>query len=226
MRKSILSLIFSVLLVSMGLTTSSNAISVPEGLGIGFSIGTAGYYAEGEEKTDNQKTGEDMAKDGGAFQHDVGSIILEYTAGPITFGVDYNIEDITTPEATNVQWTSDSSRALLTNNVKATFENHTTAYILMPVWGGLYAKVGGIYVDIKTQEDLGTGGNYGNADTTGWTAGLGFAHEVQNGVSVRGELLGAKYEDVSVTNSQNTSTSVHITEMMGASARVSIVKTF
>ena len=78
MRKSILSLIFSALLVSMGLTTSSNAISVPEGLGIGFSIGTAGYYAEGEEKTDNQKTGEDMAKDGGAFQHDVGSIILEY----------------------------------------------------------------------------------------------------------------------------------------------------
>ena len=69
----------------MGLTTSSNA-NIFEGLGVGFSVGTAGFYAEGEEKTDNQKTGEDMAKDGGAFQHDVGSIILEYTAGPITIG--------------------------------------------------------------------------------------------------------------------------------------------
>ena len=225
MRKSILSLIFSVLLTSMGFTTSSNA-SVLEGLGIGFSVGTAGYYAEGEEKTDNQKTGEDMAKDGGAFQHDVGSVFIEYTTGPITFGIDYNIEDVTTPSNTNVQWTSDTNLAALTNTVKATFENHTTAYIMMPVWGGLYAKVGGIYVDINTQEDLGTGGSYGNTDTTGFTVGLGFAHEVQNGFSVRGEVLGARYEDVSVTNSANTTTSVHITEMMGASARLSVVKTF
>jgi len=226
MRKSILSLIFSVLLTSMGFTTSSNALSVPEGLGIGFSVGTAGYYAEGEEKTDNQKTGEDMAKDGGAFQHDVGSVFIEYTTGPITFGIDYNIEDVTTPSNTNMQFTSDTNQANLTNTVKASFENHTTAYIMMPVWGGLYAKVGGIYVDINTQEALGTGGNYGNTDTTGFTVGLGFAHEVQNGFSVRGEVLGARYEDVSVTNSANTTTSVHITEMMGASARLSVVKTF
>ena len=225
MRKSILSLIFSTLLASVGFTTSSSAVGL-EGLGIGFSIGKAGYYAVGEEVTDNKPEGENYASKAGAFENDIGSVFIEYTAGPVTFGVDYHLEDIVTPEGTNVQWTSDSSRALLTNNVKATFENHTTAYILMPVWGGLYAKVGGIYVDIKTQEDLGTGGNYGNADTTGWTAGLGFAHEVQNGVSVRGELLGARYEDVSVTNSANTTTSVHITEMMGASARVSIVKTF
>ena len=226
MRKSILSLIFSVLLTSMGFTTSSNALSVLEGLGIGFSVGTAGYYAEGEEKTDNQKTGEDMAKDGGAFKHDVGSVFIEYTTGPITFGIDYNIEDVTTPSNTNMQFTSDTSQANLTNTVKASFENHTTAYIMMPVWGGLYAKVGGIYVDINTLEALGTGGNYGNTDTTGFTVGLGFAHEVQNGFSVRGEVLGARYDDVSVTNSANTTTSVHITEMMGASARLSVVKTF
>ena len=228
MRKSILSLIFSVLLTSMGFTTSSNALSVLEGLGIGFSVGTAGYYAEGEEKTDNQKTGEDMAKDGGAFQHDVGSVFIEYTTGPITFGIDYNIEDVTTPSNTNMQFTggASDSQVNLTNTVKASFENHTTAYIMMPVWGGLYAKVGGIYVDINTQEALGTGGNYGNTDTTGFTVGLGFAHEVQDGFSVRGEVLGARYDDVSVTNSANTTTSVHITEMMGASARLSVVKTF
>ena len=228
MRKSIISLIFSVLLTSMGFTTSSNALSVLEGLGIGFSVGTAGYYAEGEEKTDNQKTGEDMAKDGGAFQHDVGSVFIEYTTGPITFGIDYNIEDVTTPSNTNMQFTGGAtpSQVNLTNTVKASFENHTTAYIMMPVWGGLYAKVGGIYVDINTQEALGTGGNYGNTDTTGFTVGLGFAHEVQNGFSVRGEVLGARYDDVSVTNSANTTTSVHITEMMGASARLSVVKTF
>ena len=51
MRKSILSLVFSVLLATMGFTTSSNALGL-EGLGVGVSIGTAGYYAVGTENTD------------------------------------------------------------------------------------------------------------------------------------------------------------------------------
>ena len=224
MRKSILSLIFSALMAT-GLITSSSAFSL-EGLGIGFSVGTAGYYAEGEEKTDNKKSGEDMAKDAGALKNDIGSIFIEYTAGPVTFGVDYHLEDISTPSNTNAQWTSDTDFTALTNTVKATFENLTTVYASVPIWGGLYVKAGAIHVDIKTQESLATGGEYGNTDTTGITAGFGFQHDVQDGFSVRGEVLGAKYDDVSVTNSKNTTTSVHITEMMGASARVSIVKTF
>ncbi len=218
MRKSILSLIFSVLLASMGFTTSSNAIGL-EGLGIGFSVGTAGYYAVGEEVTDNVETGTDNTKQSGAFQNDVGSIFIEYRAGPVTFGVDYHLEDITTPQNTNIQGAT-------TNTVKATFKNHTTAYIALPVWGGLYVKAGGIFVDIKTQENLGTGGDYGDTDTTGITAGFGYQHEVQNGFSVRFEALAARYEDVDATNSNNTTTSVKIRDMMGASGRVSLLKTF
>jgi len=224
MRKSILSLIFSALMAT-GLITSSSAFSL-EGLGIGFSIGKAGYYAVGEEQTDNRKGGEDYASKAGAFENDVGSVFIEYTAGPITFGVDYHLEDITTPSATNVQFTSDTDQTNLTNTVKATFENHTTAYIALPVWGGLYVKAGGIFVDVISQESLGTGGEYGNTDTTGVTAGFGYQHEVQDGFSIRGEVLGAQYSDVDATNSNNTTTKVKITDMMGASARVSIVKTF
>ena len=218
MRKSILSLIFSVLLASMGFTTSSNAIGL-EGLGIGFSVGTAGYYAVGEEVTDNVETGTDNTKQSGAFQNDVGSVFVEYTAGPVTFGVDYHLEDITTPENTNIQGAT-------TNTVKATFENHTTAYIALPVWGGLYVKAGGIFVDIITKEKLGTGGDYGDTDTTGITAGFGYQHEVQDGFSLRFEALAARYEDVDATNSKNTTTSVKIRDMMGASGRVSLLKTF
>ena len=230
MRKSILSLIFSTLIATMGFTTSSSALGL-EGLGIGFSVGTAGYYAVGEEKTDNKRPGEDEASKAGAFQNDIGSIFIEYTTGPVTFGVDYHLEDISTPTNTNVQWTTDSRTAAkdqtnLTNTVKATFENLTTAYIAVPIWGGVYVKAGAIYVDINTQENLGTGGEYGNTDTTGLTAGLGFQHEVKDGFSIRGELLAAQYDDVKVTNSKNTTTQVSITDMMGASARVSFVKTF
>ena len=225
MRKSILSLVFSTLLVTMGFTTSSSALGL-EGLGIGFSIGKGGYYAVGEERTDNKKEGEDYASKAGAFENDVGSVFIEYTAGPVTLGVDYHLEDIVTPTSTNAQWTSDSDFTALTNTVKATFENHTTIYAAFPIWGGLYAKVGGIYVDIKTQENLGTGGEYGNSDTTGVTAGLGFQHEVQDGFSVRFEALAAQYEDVSVNNSKDTSKTIKVSDMMGASGRVSILKTF
>ena len=217
MKKNILSLIFSALMAS-GFTTSSNAFSL-EGLGIGASLGTGGWYAIGEEKTDNIPTGVDNTKQSGAFQHDIMSVFVEYTAGPIRIGVDYFVDDITTPENTNIQGST-------TNTVKATFQNHTTAYIAMPIWGGLYAKVGGIYVDIKSEERLGTGGEYGNTDTTGYTAGLGFEKEIQNGVSIRGELMASTYEDVEVSNAKTTDISVKVTDMMGASGRVSLVKTF
>ena len=222
MRKSILSLIFSVLLTSMGLTTSSNAVSVPEGLGIGFSLGTAGYYATGQEFEDNPESGVSDGgdtKETGAFQHDLGSIFIEYTAGPVIFGLDYHLSDINTPANTNVQGGS-------TNTAKATFENLTTAYIAIPVFHALYLKAGVIYVDILTNENLETGGAYANTDTTGYTVGFGLSKEIQNGVSIRGELLAAQYEDVSMTNSNNVTTSVKVTDMYGASGRVSIVKTF
>ena len=147
------------------------------------------------------------------------SVFVEYDVGPVRFGVDYFLEDITTPENTNIQGAT-------TNTVKATFENHTTAYIALPVWGGLYVKAGGMYVDIKTEERLNTGGEYGNVDTTGYTAGLGFESEIQNGVHIRGEVMGSVYEDVSATNAKTTDISVKVTDMMGASARFSLVKKF
>ena len=219
MRKSILSLIFSALLATMGFTTTSNALGL-EGLGLGVSIGTAGYYAVGTEKDDNDPVGVDGdTKQAGAFQSDIGSIFVEYTTGPVTFGIDYNIADIETPTNTNIQGS-------ITNTVKATFENHTTGYITVPVFHALYVKAGVIYVDINTQENLSTGGEYGNTDTTGLTVGFGFSREIHNGVSIRAEALYAEYDDVQATNSKNTTTSVSIEDMMGASGRISIVKTF
>ena len=91
MKKKILSLIFSVLLAT-GFTTSSSA-SVIEGLGIGVSLGTAGYYGVGTESSDNDPGGVDDTKQSGAFQHDVSSVFVEYDVGPVRFGVDYFLVD-------------------------------------------------------------------------------------------------------------------------------------
>ena len=219
MKKTISSLIFS-FLVAMGFNTSSNAIGI-EGLGIGVSLGTAGYYAVGEEKTDNLPAGTTHTKEAGAFEHNLSSVFIEYGIGPIKVGLDYHIEDIVTPSNTNLQDSASKS-----NTVKAVFENLTTAYVIAPIWGHLYAKAGVLYVDIITQENLATGGAYGNSDTTGFTLGLGLDKELENGVSIRGEVTGSRYEDVDSTNLNTPDISVHIREMMSASAKISLVKTF
>ena len=217
MKKKILSLIFSVLLAS-GFTTSSNA-SVIEGLGIGVSLGTAGYYGVGTESSDNDPTGVDDTKQAGAMQADWKSVFVEYNLGPIKVGVDYHFDTIESPQNKNIQGS-------LTNTVQVEFENHTTGYIMLPIWGMLYAKAGVIYVDIATKENLATGGSYGDVDTTGALFGLGLNHDLDNGLSIRAEASAQQYDDVSATNSNNTSIKVDVTDMMGATARVSLVKTF
>ena len=217
MKKKILSLIFSVLLAT-GFTTSSSA-SVIEGLGIGVSLGTAGYYGVGTESSDNDPGGVDDTKQAGAMQADWQSVFVEYGLGPIKIGVDYHFDTIESPQNTNIQGAT-------TNTVQVEFENHTTGYILLPIWGMLYAKAGVIYVDIATKESLATGGAYGDVDTTGALFGLGLNHDLDNGLSIRAEATAQQYEDVSATNSNNTTIKVDVTDMMGATARVSLVKTF
>ena len=210
----------------MGLISSSNAVSL-EGLSVGVSGSHAGFYAVGTESKDNDKTGVDDTKEAGAFTTNFASVFVEYNFGPISLGVDYIPMQIETPKNTNVQVTSDTSQVLLTNTVMAEFENHTTVYAILPVpLGGLYLKAGWVYVDINSVETLQTGGSYGNTDTTGMTAGIGYSHEATDGVTIRAEVLAAEYDDVSMANSNNTTTSVSVEDMMGASARISLVKSF
>ena len=226
MKKTILTFGFS-LLLSMGLISSSNAVSL-EGLSVGVSGSHAGFYAVGTEKQDNKPAGvEGDTKEAGAFTTNFASVFVEYNFGPISLGVDYIPMQIETPKNTNIQVTSDTDQTNLTNTVMAEFENHTTVYAILPVpLGGLYLKAGWVYVDINSVETLQTGGSYGNTDTTGLTAGIGYSHEATDGVTVRAEVLAAEYDSVSMANSSNTTTSVSVEDMMGASARISLVKTF
>ena len=224
MKKIIISL-----LVAFGLTTSSYAVSL-EGFSFGASVATGGFYAVGTERDDNDVAGTDNdTKEAGAFQEDFASIFVEYNLGGVSVGLDYIPGTIETPENKNLQVidVTGVGDATATNTAKAEFENHTTVYAIIPLpLGGLYAKVGGIYVDINTLEILGTGGSYEDTDTTGITAGLGWSHEAADGVSVRLEALAAQYDDVTLTNQNNTTTSVLVEDMMSASARISLVKSF
>tara|TARA_B100000965_G_scaffold91211_1_gene74293 strand:- start:262 stop:957 length:696 start_codon:yes stop_codon:yes gene_type:complete len=231
MKKIITTLSFA-FLMAMGLINSASAVNlngVFSGLGIGISAAHGGFYGEGTEDEEGNETGEDDVTEAGAFTANFGSVFVEYDFGPISLGVDYIPNAIETPKNLNTQGT-------LKNTVMAEFKNHTTAYAIIPVpLGGLYLKAGAIYVDVKSIETLETGGSYPDTDTTGITAGLGYAVEAGNGVSVRAEILAAQYDKLSVKNSvenpdrissDDVATVVSVDEMMAASARISIIKTF
>ena len=147
----------------------------------------------------------------------------------------------------SVEETSKGRKALFSKNysiakkvqtlaVKGEFENHTTLYAIIPVpLGGLYLKAGAIYVDLNSVQTLETGGSYGNTDTSGYTAGLGYSFEAGSGVNIRAEVMAAEYDSVSLTNSgvnadaltqDDTDTTITLDEMMSAKATISIVKTF
>lgn len=205
-----------------------NSASAVEGLSIGLGYNYSGFMGTGKEtKTgsgaDTSKA--DITIKDGAFTAEVASIFAEYAVTDIiSLGFEAMAEDMSTPTNTNVQ--DNNIDAGITNNVKATFENHTTLYANINMPYNTYFKVGYHMVDVLTEESLGTGGKYGNTDTTGYTVGLGYNYKATGGIFVRAELSGSQYEDISATNSVDTTKQVHVSDMYGATASIKIGKTF
>ena len=79
------------------------------------------------------------------------------------------------------------------NTVKVSFEDLTTIYALAQLDNNVYAKFGYTMVEIITDENLGTGGAYGNVDMDGFTLAVGYSMDLANGAFARVE---ASYMDL------------------------------
>tara|TARA_B100000965_G_scaffold271761_1_gene229876 strand:+ start:559 stop:1254 length:696 start_codon:yes stop_codon:yes gene_type:complete len=231
MKKLIIAGLLSV--TSLFSMTAISMASMLEGLSIGLSVSEAGFYGVGTENVDDGgNTGTKKTTEAGAFGESVGSIFIEYNAGPVSVGIDYIPGEIDTPENVNRQGSGTADNTDVINKVQASFENHTTFYFLVPVpiLGGTYVKAGAIYADINTNENM-PSSSYPNTDTNGWTLGLGYSVEAGSGVSVRLEATAATYDDVSLSeqsanSGEATKKMVEIEDMMSARGTISIVKTF
>ena len=212
------------LVMMFGLSSAAYSI---EGLGIGVSGNYNGFYAVGEEIPSNNVGNKDR-KEAGAFLETTVSVFIEYDAGPVSIGVDYFPGDVSTPENTNIQHTSNTNSTNLTNTVQADFKDLLSVYAILPIeaLGGTYLKAGLREATVETNENLGTGGSYGDVEVQGWTAGIGYQVDGENGLSFRLEATATSWDDVEAKNDADTSTKVKITDMMSASATVSILKTF
>ena len=225
MKKIILTTLFVLGLVS----TASAEI----GLKIGVSGNLGVFEAKAVETENNDKSPKESAM--GVFGY--GSIFAEKTLGSrFSVGVDYvpvALESETVDEKRNDQLLTNTVNAV-TQKVQVDFEHLTTIYGLFNVTENLYVKAGMSQVDVVTNEKLGTGSKYGNASLDGITYGVGYDRAFGSGMFFRIEGNVMQFDSHTFTSSAKgpdgaaakTFNKVTVDEFNGASAKISIGKTF
>jgi len=214
--------LLSALIVTFSLISFSAVQSAEYRLGVGVSDGA--FHGYGKETN-----GTDVTEEAGVFEAGYGVIFGEIAVNDtVSFGFEYVPGDFSTPTNTNIQSdiTTSATATVQTNTVRATFEDLYTVYAQANIWGNIYAKLGFMQVSVISAESLGTGGSYGDEKTDGYVFGLGYNHDLDDGMFVRLEVQASKFDDVEATNSTDTTKKVKVSEMMGAQGSIRIGKTF
>jgi hypothetical protein len=218
--------------------SASSAMSASLG-DLNFSIGVSGshgaFAGEGTERNNDESGAtKTTTTEYGAFTDSFGSIFVEAGNDIISVGLDYVPSAIGTPENVSREGTGSSAAGNANNpgnsKVQVDFEDLTTVYVKVNLpLGNTYLKAGFHEVDVVINESMSSGNTYADTTTEGYSAGLGYAHSLDNGISVRAELLAMSFEDVETNNgvaaSGNRNT-VQVESMWGARGTISLVKTF
>jgi hypothetical protein len=212
--------ILTIIISSLFLFSTANA---ERGINIGISGNLAVFHATGSETEGAEKSTEDATGVAG-----YASIFVEKELGPISVGLDYVPSALSSETANNdrldIKGVGTASTAV-TNKVKVDFEDLTTLYVSVNTPLGVYVKAGLVQVDVNTKETLGTGSTYGNTDMDGHMFGIGYNNSLDNGMFMRFEGTMMDFGSASVTGS-NTDNKVSISKLEGASAKISIGKSF
>ena len=176
------------------------------------------------DRTINAKDEKENAE--GAFA--LGSVFAEFQAlEQLSVGVAYVPHSSDSEEAENVQnQESYAFSAEATNKVKVSFEDLVTVYALANLNENFYLKAGVMQVDLITEENLGTGGAYGNDTLEGYTIGFGYNMDLADGMFVRGEVAHIEIDGTTLTNTNDSTKSVTADGITGMGAAVSVGKTF
>jgi len=191
MKKTLL-----VVMITMLTFVGKSYAEMSYGVSLAFTqINADGTEIEGGETTQ------------GSAEHNViiPSLFAEYAySDTISVGLDYipmtaDVSDKVksrTDTETSVTGTSTTTTTSRTQTAQAELSNHVTLYSHYMLTDAAYIKAGVAFVQLETQESLGTGSKYGNEDIYGGVIGLG----AKSGNS-RFELVYTDYEDVSLTSS-------------------------
>ena len=203
---------------------ANNAMSIEMRPSIGISGNSGVYAATGIENNYNEAGTaiDETTKEHGAFNETFMSVFAEMSLNDaISIGLDYVPDTIDSPENVSNEGMSNESK------VSVGFEDLVTIYAKLNVpLGGTYLKVGYSTVNVMSNESMSSGNSYGNDRSDAISFGLGYAHELADGLAVRAEITGSEFSDVTTTNGQTNKTEIKVEDMIGARGTISVVKSF
>ena len=190
----------------------------------------SGTHSGNRASTKVTKNAADEKEDAeGAFA--LGSVFAEYAANDqISIGLSYVPHSSDSEEAENIQNfqapAALSGSTKKTNKVKVSFEDLVTVYALANVNENVYLKAGVLQVELITKESLGTGGAYGDTTLDGYTIGIGYNMDLDDGMFVRAEAAYMDIDGATLTNTNDSTKSVSADGITGYGAAVSVGKSF
>ena len=226
------------ILIATAVLLGSISLANAEQFRVGISVMGAGFEADGAKEifsgdhssnTTSTKVTKDSASEKenaeGAFA--LGSVFAEFQANDeISLGVSYVPHSSDSEETENIQNMGTSFTAQATNKVKVSFEDLVTVYALANLNENFFLKAGYMQVDLITEENLGTGGAYGNDTLDGYTIGLGYNMDLADGMFVRAEAAYMEIDGTTLTNTNDSTKSVSADGITGYGAAVSVGKSF
>ena len=199
----------------------------------GFEVDGASEIFSGDHSSNTtttkvtKKSSDEKEDASGAFG--LGSVFAEFAANDqLSIGVSYVPHSTDSDEAENIQnfesFTGEDAKS--TNKVKVSFEDLVTVYALANVNENVYLKAGIMQVELITKENLATGGAYGDTTLDGYTIGIGYNMDLDDGMFVRAEAAYMEIDGATLTNTNDSTKSVSADGITGYGAAVSIGKSF
>ena len=194
------------------------------GLSVGVSGSTAVFHAEGSENENSEISKEDAT---GVANYT--SVFAEVSINDMfSIGADFVTESLASETSETVVYdkTTSDTRTAKTNKVQVDFDNLTTYYVSVNLTPGLYVRGGAVTVDVITNESLGTGSTYGDTNMEGTVLGVGYNRTLDSGIFFRVEGNYMDFGSESLTATNNSENKISLNKLQGASAKISVGKSF
>jgi len=196
---------------------------------MGFSVGAVDMSPSAKEEKFNANTNTHPA-DSEEIQVPMGSIFIEKDFGVVSIGIDivpYDLESETLDNARTAT-RGDGSQDTTDSKVKVTVETPVMIYALLQNEAGAFLRLGASQANVTTEETITTGSKYPNAEIYGGHVSLGIEKEFgDQGLSFRVEGGWSGYTNITVVNDQTSRpTKIHVNDLDGVSAKISLLKTF
>lgn len=200
------------------------------GVNVGFS-GQAGIFAASGKETHAGATASATAgnykkQDTEYGEAGYASVFIEgVIQDRFMIGIDYVPSSLETEsvESQRKDKTTTETAASVENKVQIDFENLTTVYAGVMITDNAYVKAGIVTVDVITNENLGTGGSYGNTDLDGTAFGVGYNKNMDNGMFFRVEGNYMNFDSKSLSSGDMT---VTLKSLDGVTGKLSVGKSF